>query len=373
MAVTKTKNIDAKTSAKIMLLKEKRDKFLEGQEQECRDHIQKINDIFARDDKSNLEKKYELGCAIRDLRDDLSNGNETSYGQNRVGKVCDMFGWERGLVYGTLAVVEAFPQEVITTLCNRPFPNGRLITFGHLRVLARVKRQATRGGLLEKTIANGWTRAELEAEILKRSEDKGKDGRGRSLKQPKDLPDLIRQQEQTARPFIARAKEVWDKPEASIRELVGKLPAAQVTEDQLKKLKDHASILRELIEKAKKELDETDRAIEDLQKKIETIQSPEPVGEMDAAKPQPSIEEKETVKPQLSAGENETANEPRSSLEDKQAAKPQPSAEEKKAAKSQPSIEDKDETIEHQPSIEDKEAAKLKPGHITAKKVAKPK
>lgn len=279
MAVTKTKNIDAKASTKIVLLKEKRDKFLEGQGQECREHIQKINDMFARDDKSNLVKRYELGCAIRDLRDELSKDKETSYGQNRIGKVCDLFGWERGLVYGTLAVVEAFPQEVVTSLCDRPFPNGRLITFGHLRVLAKVKQKVSRGSLLEKTLTNGWTRAELEAEVIKHThtnEQGKKDARGRPFKEPKSLPDLIRQQDQSARPFVARAKEVWDKPETSIRELVRKLPDTQVTEDQLQKLKDHAATLRELIEKAKKELDETDRAIEDLQQnwRPSNLQSP---------------------------------------------------------------------------------------------------
>ena len=363
-------NTIANPALKEKHLGEKREKLFKSLPQECQTLIGKVKDLFARGDKASLEQRYELGTTIRDLLKELSKGKDSTYGLNLIGKLCDLHGWERGIVYGALAVVGAFPQDLFTSICSRPFPNGRLITFGHLRVLAKLKRQSTRMALLEKTLANGWTRAELDSEVIKHSKEKSKeDGRGRPHKEPKDLPTLLRQQEQIARQFVARAG-IWEKPETSLREQVKKLPQTQITEEQLQILKDHAAMLRELIEKAKKELEETDRAIEDLQKKMETMQSPEPVGDTEAAEePQPSIEQSEDAKPHPFREDKEEVKSEQL-VGDNDSAKLQPITEEMEAAKSHPSI-DKEAAKPH-PSDEDKEAA-ISQQPVAEKEAAKPK
>jgi hypothetical protein len=49
---------------------------------------------------------------------------------------------------------------------------------------------------------------------------------------------------------------------------VKKLPDSEVTEDRLRKLQEHAAVLRELVEKASEQAEEAERAVEYLQKKL---------------------------------------------------------------------------------------------------------
>ena len=384
MVATKTNNNAAKPSTKEKMMGEKRDKLLKNLGQECQVLIEKVKELFTRADRSGLEQRYELGTTIRDLRHELSKGKDNTYGLNLINKVCKLFGWERGTIYGSLAVVEAFPQEVITTLCDRPFPNGRLITFGHLRVLARVNRQATRGALLEKTLANGWTRVELEAEVIKHTKEKsGDDGRGRPMKIPTNLPGLIGQQEKLVKQLVDRSRQVWEKPGYTITERVKHLPETEVNGEQLQKLQHNAINLREAIARLQKQLDETEQAVVALQKKLDAKQSLESVGETDAVNTQAAVEEKD-------------AAESKSSIEEKEATIPQPSVEAKGAAILQPSIEEKGATITPEPiakkekanpqlsiedneagisqqAVEDQEAAKPTKGKVSAKESGKSK
>lgn len=156
--------------------------------------------------------------------------------------------------------------------------NGRPIPYGHFLALTKVNDSTTRESLINQTIANCWIRDELQAAILElnkgesseetTTEQKKEDGRGRPLKTPKDLPGLLRQQQQAAKQFVERSSKIWETPEFSIIDRVKQCPSNEITEEQVTKLWDHAVDLRDLAKKASLHADQAELAAEQLQKKL---------------------------------------------------------------------------------------------------------
>jgi hypothetical protein len=173
---------------------EKREALLRALSPEGRRRVEWVGEWFSNADRSALQQRYELGVEVKGLYGEMATEASGRYGLRFIAGLCETFAWDRGVVYGALAVAEAFTPEQIAALTERPMANGRLVPFGHLVALAKVPARKTRESLLDRAITHGWTREDLQDAILKATTGKKKeDGRGRPLKPPRDLPGLLRQ------------------------------------------------------------------------------------------------------------------------------------------------------------------------------------
>jgi hypothetical protein len=264
MVATKTK-----TTARRPKAAEQQEALLQNLSPRVQERVKKIRAWFAKADRSSLQQKYELGTEVKAIFDDKTQNGTGHYGLRLIANLSKVFGWETGLVYASLAVARAIEPEEVNALYDRPMANGRLISFGHLRALVKVALPKSRASLLDKALTHSWTREELEDAILQATTGQQKeDGRGRPLKAPKDLRGLLRQQERTAGEFVRRATDVWEAPENSLFRKVKQLSDKEVTEEQVETLKNHATVLRQLIAKATDQAQEAESAADYLEKKL---------------------------------------------------------------------------------------------------------
>jgi hypothetical protein len=242
---------------------EKQEALLRTLSTEAQGHVERVREWFSREDRQTLKTRYALGVEIQALSQAQAKDATGHYGRRFVARLCEVFGWDKGVVYNALGFVRAYTREEIAALASQPMANGRLVPYGHLRALAKLPLKKDRDKLLKKAMAACWTRAELQDAILKATaagQKKKEDGRGRPLKPPRDLPGLLRQQERTAQEFVRRATSVWAKQPYSLMAAAKKLPDKEANEDQAKRLREHAAMLRKLAETAGEQADEADRA-----------------------------------------------------------------------------------------------------------------
>jgi hypothetical protein len=250
-------------------------KLLQALGPKLQQRVKRVSDWFKKSDLTTLKERHALGREVRALSEAKEDNGTGHYGRRFIANLCMTFGWDRGVVYGALATARAFTEEEITALSDRPMPNGRLLSCGHLRVLSKVPAPKERGSLLDKAIAHGWTREELADAILRATGKRKGDGRGRPPKPPKDLRGLLLQQEHSAEAFVQRTAKVWEKQGNTLLAKVKKLPAKEVTEEQIAKLRGHAAILRQLVTKAGEQAAEAERAADYLLKKLTAPNGPE--------------------------------------------------------------------------------------------------
>jgi hypothetical protein len=253
---------------------ERRDAFLRTSSHEVRQHVRRVRDWFAAADRATLLGRYDLGREVKALHDEIvKKKGAGSYGMRFITGLCELFGWNKGVVYGALTIVENFTLDQITALCDRPMANGRLVPYGHLLALAKVSAKKTRDSLLNKTIDQSLSRDELDDAIRQATTgQKKEETRGRPLNAPKDLRGLLRQQEVAASEFVQRATKVWAEQSNSFMGQVERLPEHQVTEEQVKILREHAANLRKLVDSANEQAAEAERAADYLQAKVTAAQ-----------------------------------------------------------------------------------------------------
>jgi hypothetical protein len=256
---------------KARALTEKQEAILGTLDRETKKNVQQVQRWFAREDRLTLKSRYELGLVVQELYIDLTGDGTGHSGYRFVAGLCEAFGWDKGVVYNARNFVRAYTEGEITALADEPMANGRLIPYGHLRALAKLPQKEDRDRLLERAKAGSWTRAELQDAIFELTtggKREGEDGRGRPLQPPKDLRGVLRQQERSAQEFVQRATRVWEEPPYSLMGNVKKFQRADITDEQIQKLREHAATLRELAAKASEQAAEADRAVEYLVKRL---------------------------------------------------------------------------------------------------------
>lgn len=257
---------------------QKRETLMRTLSQTAQQHVHRVRDWFFAADRATLQGRYDLGREVKALYDEEAKKTGTgSYGRRFIEGLCKVFGWDKGVVYGALTIVENFTEEQIAALCDRPMANGRLVPYGHLLALAKMSAKRARESLLNKTIEQSWSRDDLEDAIYQSTTGRKKEEtRGRPLNVPKDLRGLLRQQEQSAEQFVQRATKVWAERRNSFMGQVELLPEDQVTIDQVKKLRKHVEVLRKLVASANEQAAEADRAADYLQAKLTASQEAKP-------------------------------------------------------------------------------------------------
>ena len=237
---------------------EKQKFLLQSGNSEIREHIQRINELIIKIEQDTIRDRYELGKSVTAIFDYFSQNGQGIYGKRVVEQLCEVFGWDRGILYSALSIARAFTDEEIISISERQMANGRPIPLGHFNTLAKIENRQIRQSLIDQMTAGAWTHDELKLAIIKASPalpteaaegGTKNDGRGRPPKAPKNLAGLLQQLEQAIVQFVNRS-EVWEKPEVSITDQVQKLPYEEITDRLIGKLVAIADSMRVVAQKA---------------------------------------------------------------------------------------------------------------------------
>jgi len=256
MATIPTQNSSAVVSAGKALA-EKQAALLRLAEKEVQQCVKRINTLFSKAEITTLRERYKIGTEVVAIFEYAAKKKGGTYGTRLVEQYTKLFGWDRGVLYGARTIATAYSATEIDDLCARSMANGRNIPFGHVLALAKVEDRKIRKSIIIKSFAGNWTREELTAALRQLAPDavqgpagRGtKDGRGRPLKLPKNLPELMAQQEQATNQFVERAA-VWESPGATIGQLLAKLPLTEQTDGLIRRLNTIAAGMRVLSDTA---------------------------------------------------------------------------------------------------------------------------
>ncbi len=94
-----------------------------------------VQRILNRNDARDAFDRYQVGCVIRNVRN-----AEHSYGQGAVGKIARAVGRDVDTLYEYADVAETWSQLEITRLLERKTLLGVPLSFTHLVVLSKVRR-----------------------------------------------------------------------------------------------------------------------------------------------------------------------------------------------------------------------------------------
>ncbi len=214
-----------------------------------------------------LKDRHKLGLAIQDAVRKESALGDSRYGAGTVNRIAEVLGLKRSILDKLRCFAEAFDQEQVEQFAGARLPGGEALSWSHVRALLAVQDEKKRARLLERTKAEGWTSARLEAAIRDLKGGKARGG-GRRPLAPATLEDLVLQMGQLLDGWENRHEQVWSKQEHSLAALVRRLPARKVNQKTVGML----SALRECWEKAatrsRAMADELDLVISALRGKV---------------------------------------------------------------------------------------------------------
>jgi hypothetical protein len=193
------------------------------------DWLQKWFDKEARD---SIKRHYELGQAFKEIHDDATKYQGKTYGIHAVDQIKDYFGWDEGVIYNCMRMVQNFTKEEIDELCAMRMPNGQRLYYSHLLTFLMVADKVKRRQLIERAVAENWTSRQLVYEAAPELAPKKpmKGGRGRPIGIPETFDAVRRQQEQFCDIFLSRAAHVWDTDENGLQAKAADLATADFTE-----------------------------------------------------------------------------------------------------------------------------------------------
>jgi hypothetical protein len=261
---------------------EKQAKLLQRLGADARKAVAWINHWFQKDNVHTLLSRYRLGQRVKAIHDLETDQGRERYGKGTITKLANAFAWDRGILYGALALSRAYSEAEIKKLSQRRRADQQCLSFSHVRVLAEVEDKKRRSGLVDKALDECLTVAELAEAVQRETGDKAVKKQGRKLVVPKNLSALLRQQDHVVEEFLRRDRAVWSKPNHSLVHEATRMPADQLTAEDVRRLKKHAERLREMSQRAKEQAEEAERAHAYLQDRLDKArqdheqQSPSP-------------------------------------------------------------------------------------------------
>jgi hypothetical protein len=240
--------------------KEKQQKLLQGLPAKIRKSVEWITGWFERNHRHTLMNRYQLGKRVQAIHDAETKGGSERYGKGTITKLAAAFGWDETVLYGALLVARSYTEAEIEQLARQRRADDQSLSYSHVRKLAEVEDRKKKKALLDKTLANCWTVAELDEAINKAQGNKGASTQGRKLIVPKDLAGLLNQKDRLVEEFLKRSREVWEKPEHSVMHEASLLPVDKLTQEQVEEVRRHAERLHMLCKKAQAQADEAESA-----------------------------------------------------------------------------------------------------------------
>jgi hypothetical protein len=99
--------------------------------QACED----VKMLLRRNDARDANERYQIGCIIRDVRNDVHK-----YGEGSVGKIARAVGRDVDTLYQYADVAETWSQIELARLLERKTLHGVPLSFSHLIELSKVRR-----------------------------------------------------------------------------------------------------------------------------------------------------------------------------------------------------------------------------------------
>jgi hypothetical protein len=225
-------------------------RVFDGMNAELKEKVQQIVAWYQTERKRTLLTRYDLGLIVKDIYDHDTGAAGGRYGSQAMKQVCQVLkGIDDGLLYDCLNLVKCYSREEVEELATLQNEVGRPLTWTHVLTLIRVTDSTQRNELLQRTLNESLTVAELDQQYRTQVKDPA-EPRGRKLAVPKNLDGALLQQGMLADKFLARSESVWGVPEHSLQGLAKDLCSSEITEKRVQALKEHAEKLRRLAQLA---------------------------------------------------------------------------------------------------------------------------
>jgi hypothetical protein len=141
--------------------------------------------------------------------------------------------------------------------------NGEPLCYYHVQLLSSITDRKTRNKMLERTLDESLSTRDLDHHIQNLPlPTKGEETRGRRLAVPRNLNDVILQQDRSADDFLNRSEKVWEQQKNGLLAKVHDVSQDECTQERVDQLKAHAQKLRRLADEAVKRAEEAERAYE---------------------------------------------------------------------------------------------------------------
>lgn len=229
-------------------LNEDAKRAIAGMNDQLRKLYERCDERRANRRKGDVLSSYDEGADI-----DKAMGDQKTYGENAAQKLAAALGIDTQELYRLRKVAQVWSRGEIEKLVERRSKQGnRLITFGHLWLVAGCTQQRTRDALLSKFFNEGTTIREFKAAIQQKLGKRGS-GTGRPRLMPKGPSAGLAAMNKKTEDWLA-SFEGWD---VAIFENLGNKPGEYASADlieELEKAIDEQTKLEEHARTAKSKL-----------------------------------------------------------------------------------------------------------------------
>jgi hypothetical protein len=243
-----------------------REKVVRRMTPACREKLKYFETWLREEVDHTLRSRYELGLQVQELYEDERTDGGKLYGKNAIGRICKLLRWDDGVIRSALRFVQTFTPDDLERLCALVLPKGEPLTWSHVRALLTMNDATQRQQLLERTAAEGWTCTELAHEIRSLADGRGRDGRGRPPRVPKDFDGALAQQRQSAEGWDRLFTRVWVKTDHSLVTQAAKLAQEEVTEERLRQARELAAQLRRVADQALAQAEKAEEVVREFER-----------------------------------------------------------------------------------------------------------
>ena len=216
-----------------------------------------IKGFIGQTESNDVSARYKVACGIFEVRD------SAKYGTNAMELLAEFFGWSLTTVNDYATVAETWPDaDKFAELAARTNRNGLPLSWAHLIALTRESDGKRRLKLVEQTLENAWTVAELKKQRQAGaggSDTEGEDSDGDDAKGSKSSNPVENMVSGMAEKLMA-AKGKWD---SALPKEIQKAPADDL-EGMLVALQEHR---KQVIELHNATLESIDTAIEQIKER----------------------------------------------------------------------------------------------------------
>lgn len=246
-------------------LLDKRRRAMEKMNGALRDKLDYILEWYNKEKKASLVNRWELGNEIKDILVDQSENRSATYGKRAWAKIKLFIDEDESTLRHTARLAKFYTEEEIEQISKMTMSDGSThLSYSHLRSLAALDNKTQRDELLQLTLENCWTSAQLGAEVKRRNgRVKTNNPLGRAAV-PKDAKTLIQQQINFADDFEKRNLAVWGNPTRSLSAQMQTMKPDDYTTEFANQLGNLAHRMRQLANEAATRADEADRKYKEI-------------------------------------------------------------------------------------------------------------
>ena len=201
--------------------------------------IREIRHELAKWNKSDVLGRHRIGQIVKQVR-----AKQKHYGSHAVERIGNALGFGTSWVYECAWVAETWSESELRELLQlRDAVHGQPLTWSHLAIIARLTDRGDRKRYIESALAEGWTVAQLKAQIHETPESEEAQQSGpaprirpwvRDIKQTCDT--ALSKQQQWVGTVVNELENGVELDEAARTELEQALNSAQQARDGYEQL-----------------------------------------------------------------------------------------------------------------------------------------